>query len=175
MVGRTKVACFHGLIDRMWSKINNWKIGKLSAAGKEVLLKLVLQAIPTYTMGIFLLPKSITKRLDQMLRKFWWGFSGDQTKMQWIKWSQINKAKDQGGLGFRNFNSFNMALLAKNGWNLLQSPTSLPATILRQKYFPHGSILKAKVGARPSLTWRSLHAGLSLLKEGLLWRIGDGK
>ncbi|XP_042974832.1 uncharacterized protein LOC122306468 [Carya illinoinensis] len=175
MVGRTKVACFHGLIDRMWSKINNWKTDKLSVAGKEVLLKSVLQAIPTYTMGIFLLPKSITKRLDQMLRKFWWGFSGDQTKMQWIKWSRINKAKDQGGLGFRDFNSFNMALLAKNGWNLLQSPTSLPATILRQKYFPHGSILKAKVGARPSLAWRSLHAGLSLLKEGLLWRIGDGK
>ncbi|XP_042944549.1 uncharacterized protein LOC122278427 [Carya illinoinensis] len=75
MVGRTKVACFHGLIDRMWSKINNWKTNKLSAVGKKVLLKSVLQAIPTYTMGIFLLPKSITNRLEQILRKFWWSFS----------------------------------------------------------------------------------------------------
>ena len=64
MVGRAKVACFHGLIGRMWSKIYNWKTNKLSLAGKEVLLKSVLQAIPTYTMGIFLLPKSITNRLD---------------------------------------------------------------------------------------------------------------
>ncbi|KAG6657748.1 hypothetical protein CIPAW_04G112600 [Carya illinoinensis] len=74
MVGRKKNTAFHGLIDRIWTRVTrvtNRKTNCLSVAGKEVLIKSVLQAIPTYTMGIFLLPKSITDRLDKLLRKFW--------------------------------------------------------------------------------------------------------
>ncbi|KAG6692602.1 hypothetical protein I3842_10G122900 [Carya illinoinensis] len=58
--------------------------------------------------------------------------------------------------------------------NMLQKPTSLPAITLKQKYFPRGSILDAKVGSQLSLAWRTLHAGIKLLKEGLQWRIGNG-
>ncbi|KAF5459849.1 hypothetical protein F2P56_019763 [Juglans regia] len=174
MVGRAKSKAFHNLIDRAWEKITNWKTSCLSAAGKEILLKSVLQAIPTYTMGIFLLPQSITKRLDQLLGKFWWGSNEGQSKVQWVKWSYLSRGKDQGGLGFRNFSSFNLALLAKQGWNMLNNPNSLSTQVLKQKYFPSKNLLEATVGCRPSLAWKSLMAGLDLLKEGLIWRIGSG-
>ncbi|KAG6730912.1 hypothetical protein I3842_01G104000 [Carya illinoinensis] len=150
------------------------KTNCLSVAGKEVLIKSVLQAIPTYTMGIFVLPKSITDRLDKLLRKFWWGFNEDHTKIQWVKWDRLSKPKDQGGQGFRNFRSFNLALLAKQGWPVLTRPHSLPAQILKQKYFASGEFLDEKLGLRPSLAWRSLKVGMSLLKEGLQWRIDNG-
>ncbi|KAF5468857.1 hypothetical protein F2P56_012970 [Juglans regia] len=52
LVGRAKVASFHTLIDRTWSRVSNWKNKFLFVAGKEVLLKAVLQAIPTYAMGL---------------------------------------------------------------------------------------------------------------------------
>ncbi|XP_042956310.1 uncharacterized protein LOC122292152 [Carya illinoinensis] len=174
MIGRAKTVAFHGLIDRTWAKITNWKTKSLSSAGKEILIKSVLQAIPTYTMGIFLLPQSIVKRLDQLVRKFWWGFNEDQSKIQWVKWCKLSNSKDQGGMGFRNFSSFNLALLAKQGWNILTKPTSLSAQVLKQKYFPSSNLLNAKLGYRPSLAWRSMVEGLKLLKEGVVWRIGNG-
>ncbi|XP_042950122.1 uncharacterized protein LOC122282236 [Carya illinoinensis] len=68
LVVRRKVVEFHGLIDRTWARVTNWKSKYLSAVGKEVLLKAVLQAIPTYSMGIILLPISITRRLNQLLK-----------------------------------------------------------------------------------------------------------
>lgn len=42
MIGRAKTTSFHGLIDRTWAKITNWKIECLSTASKEVLIKSVL-------------------------------------------------------------------------------------------------------------------------------------
>jgi hypothetical protein len=51
----------------------------------------------------------------------------------------------------------------------------LVASILKAKYFPHGSFLEAKESNRPSLAWRSIVSANNLLKDGLLWRIGDGR
>ncbi|XP_042980101.1 uncharacterized mitochondrial protein AtMg00310-like [Carya illinoinensis] len=76
-------------------------------------------------------------------------------------------------MGFRSFKSFNLALLAKQGWNILTKPESLPAQILKQKYYGQGSFLAAKMEHRPSLVWRSLKAGIGILKEGLLWKVGN--
>ncbi|XP_042964588.1 uncharacterized protein LOC122298800 [Carya illinoinensis] len=175
VLGKSKGAAFHSLIDRTWQRITNWKTKFLSAAGKELLMKAVLQAIPTYTMGIFMLPVSISKRINQLLRKFWWGFEEDHTKVQWVKWDQLSLGKEKGGLGFRDIKSFNLAMLAKQSWRLLQYPSSLLAQILKQKYFPNGALLDSKLGSRPSYAWKSIQNGLHLLKEGLVWRIGNGK
>lgn len=84
MVGRSKIGKFHSLIDRTWACVTDWKSKHLSAMRKEVLLKAVLQVIHTYAMGMFFLPVSITGKLNQMLRKFWWGFDEDTSKIQWV-------------------------------------------------------------------------------------------
>ncbi|KAF5454628.1 hypothetical protein F2P56_024278 [Juglans regia] len=162
LVGRKKIASFHSLIDGTWSWVSNWRTKFLSAAGKEILLKAVLQAIPTYAMGMFLLPASITRKLNQILRRFWWGFNEDSSKIQRVKWEQLSGRKDMGGLGFRDLRCFNIALLSKQGWRILQNPTSLVAQILKQKYFKQGNLLDARLGTGPSFAWRGIHAGLSL-------------
>ncbi|XP_042962496.1 uncharacterized protein LOC122296768 [Carya illinoinensis] len=173
-VGRKKVAAFCSLVDRTWSRLESWKTKHLSGAGKEVLLKAVLQAIPTYAMGIFQLPASITGRLNQLLRKHWWGYNEDTSKIQWVSWNQLSNSKDHGGLGFRDFRSFNISLLSKQGWRIQQNPSSLVARIFKQKYFGQSDLLEAKLGSRPSLAWRGVYAGLEVLREGLIWRIGTG-
>ena len=43
----------------------------LSMAGKEVLIKAVAQSIPTYSMGVFRLPKKLCEELDAMCARFW--------------------------------------------------------------------------------------------------------
>ncbi|XP_042956302.1 uncharacterized protein LOC122292147 [Carya illinoinensis] len=156
MVGRKKVAAFHSIIDRTWARATNWRTKFLPAASKEILLKAVLQAIPTYSMGIFLLPQSIIQRLNILLKKFWWGYNEDHTKIQWVKWSLMGKAKDQGGLGFRDLNSFNIAMLAKQSWRILKFPDSLLAQVFKSKYFLHSDLMEARLGNRPFFAWRSI-------------------
>ncbi|KAF5458401.1 hypothetical protein F2P56_022431, partial [Juglans regia] len=87
----------------------------------------------------------------------------------------MGKQKIKGGLGFRDLDSFNSALLAKQAWRFLQNPFSLAATIFREKYFNAKYLLEAKLGSNPSLIWRSIWGSLKLLKEGLRWRVGNGK
>jgi hypothetical protein len=71
-----------------------------------------------------------------------------------------------------------MAMLAKQGWRkgwrILQDPNSLCARVLKAKYFPNGNILEAEASPGISYTWRSILKGVALLKEGLIWRVGDG-
>jgi hypothetical protein len=47
------------------------------------------------------------------------------------------------GMGFRDLQSFNLAMLSKHIWRLLNKPDSLCAQILRAKYYPHVDLLKA--------------------------------
>ncbi|KAJ8768947.1 hypothetical protein K2173_023942 [Erythroxylum novogranatense] len=56
LVGKSKKAIFHYLKDRLWRRVNGWNNCLLSRAGKEVMLKSVAQAIPSYCMSVFLLP-----------------------------------------------------------------------------------------------------------------------
>ncbi|GAU30587.1 hypothetical protein TSUD_392780 [Trifolium subterraneum] len=148
MVGRSKKATFSYIKDRIWRKINSWRSRSLSRAGKEVMIKSVLQAIPSYVMSIYIFPDAIER---------------------------LTCAKEEGGLGFRDFKSFNMALVAKQGWKIMTNPESLVAKIFKARYFPHSSFLEANLGSNPSYVWRSLWKSCNVLKLGCRWIVGDGR
>jgi hypothetical protein len=106
---------------------------------------------------------------------FWWSGNEEVNKMHWIRWEKMKLAKDEGGLGFRDLYSFNLAMLVRQGWRLLQSPESLYAQVLRAKYFPYGDLLSAVLQAGMSYVWRCILKGLNVLKEGIICRVSDGK
>ena len=77
-------------------------------------------------------------------------------------------------MGFRDIHYFNLALLTKQAWCLLDNPDSLCASILRANYYPHGYLLNAKLKKGSSFTWQSIMAGTNTLKHGYIWRVGNG-
>ncbi|XP_023873869.1 uncharacterized protein LOC111986467 [Quercus suber] len=85
------------------------------------------------------------------------------------------KSKLFGGMGFLNLQAFNLALLAKQGWQILTNPTSLVAQVYKAKYFPYEDVLNSRVRSNPSYAWRSIHNSLRVLREGTRWRVGNGK
>ena len=174
MVGRSKKNTFHDLKDKLGKKLSGWKEKLLSNAGKEILIKAVGQAIPSYTMSCFKLPDSLCDELASMVRKFWWGQKNGVDKMAWLSWEKMCTPKETGGMGFRDLKAFNLALLAKQGWRLQTSTTSLFYRVFHARYFPHGDFLSATVGTRPSYAWRSIIAAQQLVRNGSRWRIGNG-
>lgn len=71
MVGRSKKSTFAFLKERVWKRITSWEICSLSKAGKEVLIKPVLQSIPSYVMSIYLTPPSICDDIERMINSYW--------------------------------------------------------------------------------------------------------
>ncbi|CAN6545401.1 unnamed protein product [Malus baccata var. baccata] len=160
---------------RILEKLQGWKQSSLSRAGKEVLIKAVVQAIPAYPMSIFKFPAIVCQELDTLVADFWWGNKDGACKMYWVSKDVLGLPKDVDGLGFRNFQEFNDALLAKQCWRLVSDPNSLWARVIKARYFPRCSIWEASKGGRASWAWSSILTGRDLLKLGSHWQILGGQ
>ena len=77
-------------------------------------------------------------------------------------------------MGFRDIHCFNLALLAKQCWRLLDQSDSLCARVLKAKYYPEVDILKVNLKKGSSYVWQSIWAGVQTFKKGCIWRVGDG-
>lgn len=120
------------------------------------MIKAVAQAIPTYVMSCFGLTKGLCVEISKMIGRYWCSHQDKVNKIHWVSWDKITISKKNGGLGFRDLHTFNMAMLARPAWQLLVCTESLCAQVLRAKYFPMKNIPEAKPkgGISCSYTWR---------------------
>lgn len=175
LFGRKKRDIFASILDRIKQRIRSWTTRFLSDAGKQVLLKSVLAAIPNYAMSCFKLPASLCKQIQSLLTQFWWDANLEKRKMCWVAWSTLTKPKYAGGLGFKDIESFNDAVLAKIGWRILQNPSSLIAQVLLGKYAKKSSFMDCSTPTSSSHGWKSVIVGREVLRRGLQWVICNGE
>jgi hypothetical protein len=164
---------FYYIKEKIWKRIQGWK-EKFTSMAKDILIKTVAQAIPTYAMTCFDLTKSMCDDICKLVYQYWWSENDEMKKMHWVGWEKMKLSKEEGGLGFRDLYTFNLAMLARQRCRLLPVPESICAQVLRAKFFPHGNILAAKPSVGMSYVWRSILKGLEVLKEDIIWRVGDG-
>uniref|UniRef100_A0A803PMU7 Reverse transcriptase domain-containing protein n=1 Tax=Cannabis sativa TaxID=3483 RepID=A0A803PMU7_CANSA len=173
-VGKNKQQVFGKLREKVEAKLQGWKMGLFSQAGKEILIKAVIQALPCYVMSCFRITKGILHEIEGLIAQFWWGSSKNKHKLHWGNWKKLCNLKENGGMGFRDLEDFNQSLLAKQGWKLIHQPDCQLAKILKAIYFPFESFFEAKKGHYGSTVWSSILWGRELLIQGTRWCIGDG-
>ena len=70
LVNKNKKQIFALIKDKVWHHLHIWNIRLLSKAGKGVLIKTVLQALPIYAMRVFLLPLELCANLERSFNAF---------------------------------------------------------------------------------------------------------
>ena len=77
------------------------------------MLKAVAMTMPTYTMSGFRLHTKLCREISSKIADYWWGDTDGKKKMHWIGWKKMTENKDTGGMGFKDLQMFNKALLVK--------------------------------------------------------------
>jgi hypothetical protein len=72
-VGKSKGLAFKYIQDRAWKNVLGWLEQLLSVGGKEILIKSLAQAVPTFSMSCFKLPRGLCEHINSLICKFWWG------------------------------------------------------------------------------------------------------
>ncbi|KAK6117615.1 hypothetical protein DH2020_048630 [Rehmannia glutinosa] len=112
--------------------------------------------------------------IQSLIRAFWWGSTTSHRKTYWVSWDKMTRGKSLGGIGFRQFWAFNLALLSKQAWRLLTNPRSLIARVFKAKYHSNCPFLDVQLGYHPSWTWRSIIDSRRVLLKGCVKRIQSG-
>lgn len=139
-----------------------------------MLIKAIATVVPAYSMAIVKFPKKVFNDIDSIIAKFWWGQNGEKDKLHWQSWKKLSRRKNEGGMGFRVLEDFNLALLSKLCWRILKNSNAMWVRVLKGIYFHSCSFMEARKGSHPSWVWSSILAGRELLQENTAWRVGDG-
>lgn len=156
------------------SKLQAWKGRKLSPAGRLVMIKSALQSVPLYYFGTVKLPQGVLHKLTFIIRSFFWGKEVGERYLAYIAWDAITAPIELGGLGIRDLNRMNEAMLIKALWKMTKREEPLWVKIVKAKYLPRSELWTSKRTYNCTAFWRNLMALRPKLMPLLSWKIGDG-
>ena len=166
---------FGFIIESVAQKMGSWKNQFLSSAGKEVLIKAVISVMPVYAMSCLKLPGNVCGEIEKMTAKLWWSNGECDKKIHWKSWTFVTQDKNDGGLGFRFLQDFNLAFMAKQLWRLIVHPNLLVSKVIKSKYFPSNGLFSAEANSQASWLWKSWIGAKHVLENGVRFQVGDGK
>ncbi|KAM6562790.1 hypothetical protein CsatB_022788 [Cannabis sativa] len=172
---KQKDADFNFILDNLTTKLHGWKAKTLSKAGRATLIKSVGLALPLYAMQTTKLSNRLARKIDGLVRDFWWGSEKGNKGIHLKAWDKLCLPKSLGGLGFRKSKEMNQAFLAKWGWNLLTGNQSLCCRILEAKYLRGKSFLDCVPKASDSWFWKNVTKSRDVIRKGACKRVADGQ
>ena len=158
-------------------KIASWGGQWLSKAGKLILIKSILSALPVFQSTLLLAPKAVSAQLSKLMRDFLWnGGKGGQRNMHLVRWEVLKRPTADGGLQIRDPGLANLAMVGKLVWRLFEDPKHPVSKIFRMKYL-HGVSLRnisSKNSSSGSGIWNSCRKCLAFFKQNLYKIPGNG-
>ncbi|GKB51608.1 RNA-directed DNA polymerase, eukaryota, reverse transcriptase zinc-binding domain protein [Tanacetum coccineum] len=151
----------------------------LSFAGRLQLIKSVVSSIQVYWASTFILPKAVNAEIEQLMRGFLWSHGELRRGHAKVKWKDVCSMKNQGGLGIKSLNIWNISLIAKHIWNVVSKKDSLwvkwvNAYRLIDRSSNVRNFWDIPVLNDSSWGWRKLLQCRDVLREHFVCRIGDG-
>jgi len=143
------------LDEKLHKKLGGWKGNSLSFGGRLTLLNACLSSIPIYSMSMYLLPKTILKKIDVIRKRFFWQGGNVKRKYHLVKWLRICQLKKKGSLGVKDLWKMNISLMCKWWWKLERSE-GLWQEIVRKKYVNNCCLISLKNKPTNSPVWNQL-------------------
>ena len=94
-----EIAVWSEVLARRNKKLASWKSQYLSLGGRLTLVKSVLDALPSYMMSLFPIPKNIVEKINQLRRSFLWNGNKEHKSYHLVKWDTLTLSRKQGGWG----------------------------------------------------------------------------
>ncbi|GJW55344.1 uncharacterized protein Tco_0099429 [Tanacetum coccineum] len=107
------------LVEKLESRVNDWRNKFLSFANRLQLIRSVLSSMHIYWALVFILPMRIIHDLEQLMRGFLWCHCDIKKSKDKVAWESICKPKSEGGLNIRRIKDFNISLMATHIWFLM--------------------------------------------------------
>ncbi|XP_062093552.1 uncharacterized protein LOC133799565 [Humulus lupulus] len=144
------------IIQKIKMRLHTWASRHLSFAGRMQLIHSVLFGLRNYWMSIFVLPQSIIKEVERLCRGFLWGVNGNMSKIHMDSWAKVCLPKAYGGLGFRNGQIWNYAILAKYMWAISEKHDLLWVKWINSIYLKGSDFWSYRLLSDTSWYWRKL-------------------
>ena len=166
---------FSELIEKATKKLVGWKAKCLSKAGRTILIQSHLESLPAHTMQCLQLPTGVANNIDKINRQFFWKRFNTDSGLPLVGWDKICRPKQEGGIGLHKISAINLAYQAKLAWKILTNHNSLWVRLMRSKYLRQQNFFLTQRKQGDSLVWKSILNCRNLIRQGLMWTIGDGK
>ncbi|XP_074298721.1 uncharacterized protein LOC141629646 [Silene latifolia] len=160
------------LIEKMVAKICSLGAKKLSYAGRVVLINSVLNTLYNYWAAMFIITKSVIKRVEAICRNFLRSSSSDYHRVPLVGWDRVTLPKDEGGLGIKKAELWNTASVGKLVNWLYIKPDRLWIKWVANVYLKGVEWDDYTPGSDTPWTWKSICKVKERIKSGFhgnLW------
>ncbi|GKB77893.1 hypothetical protein Tco_0944788 [Tanacetum coccineum] len=125
--------------------------------GRLQLISAILESIHVYWSSVFLLPVTVINDINSLLKRFLWNQGESAKGKANVAWQNIYMPKSKGGLGLKDLQVWNEAMLAKHIWDIAHV-----ATVFGRKEIQESSEMKEeRVSNIVESKWPSEQVGLA--------------
>ncbi|KAL2898836.1 LINE-1 retrotransposable element ORF2 protein [Bienertia sinuspersici] len=153
------------LVDKMTTRIRLWSSRNISFAGRSQLINSVLISIHQYWAQVFVLPMSVLKEIDQICRAYLWTGQWCSTRPGYVAWNEVCRDKKEGGLGFRNIKTWNIACMGRYVWAISTKQDSLRLRWINAVYLKDKELWTYHPPSDSSWYWRKICEVKDIFKQ----------
>ncbi|KAM7480816.1 hypothetical protein LguiB_005399 [Lonicera macranthoides] len=171
-----RVGFWNPVVEKISKRLEGWLKGCLSKGGRLTLIQSVLESIPIYYLSLFKMPISVCNTIEKMMRDFFWEGYGESVGDHLIRWDNVSKSKEKGGLGIGNIAFKNAALLGKWLWRFPNEQNSFWCLIIKSKYGIHVNGWDTNLVTRSTHRnpWKAISSGIEKFKAFIRLKVGMG-
>ncbi|KAL9685328.1 hypothetical protein QQ045_022776 [Rhodiola kirilowii] len=125
------------LIEKITQRLSCWSNKFLSRAGRRVLVSSTLQTMAFFWARVCILPKTVIHAVNSNCARFLWKGNCDKKGGHLVKWDVVCSSKEEGGLGLKDMDIMNQAMVMNQMWGKQMGRSSLWIDWL-EKYWSKG-------------------------------------